>query len=78
MYESDVKSANLAFAWSRKGKELLFKLSMRNKYLIEEHVLEGLRVREIRHSVTNSNFFSKTMNAFTYGKMDLFYEQYAN
>ena len=51
---------------------------MRNKYLIEEHVLEGLRVREIRHSVTNSNFFSKTMNAFTYGKMDLFYEQYAN
>ena len=49
---------------------------MRNKYLFEEHVLKGLRVREIRHhhSVTNSNFFSKTMDAFTYGKMDLFYE----
>ena len=36
----------------------VFKVSMRNKHLIEEHALEGLLVRKIRYIVTNSHLFS--------------------
>ena len=56
IYESNVKSVNLTFLLQSKG--IAFKLSMRNKQLIEEYVLEGLLVRKIRYIVTNTHLFS--------------------
>lgn len=53
-------------------EKIAFKIPMKNKHLIEEHAPQVLHVTKIQmyfHKL--SLIFSKAMNAFAYGKVDL-------